>query len=94
MIGFLIGAAAGAVQFWTLIRFARLITSSDAMKQAVLFGLLQFFIPLVVLVCVGLLAENYLLPAAIGIAAVLIVGALAKYVVFSRKNRGREGKDA
>jgi len=94
MVGFLIGAVAGAVQFLALVRFARLITRSDTMMTAVLFGMLQFLIPLAALVGVAFLSKSYLLPAACGIVAVLVIGAFIKYVVFSRKGKGREEKDA
>lgn len=92
MIGFLIGLAAGAVQFFVLSRFARLITSKDKMIQAVAMGLIQFFIPVAVLVATGFLAKSHLLSTALGIVAVLVVGAFTR-LIFSRKSRGREEKN-
>ena len=94
MVGFLLGAVAGIVQFWVLTKFAGLISSGDMSAKAVLFGLLQFFIPFIVLVCVAFIWKAFLIWTATGIVAALIVGIVVKYAVLPHINKGREEKDA
>lgn len=90
MIGFFVGIVAGAFQFWLLSKFTKAITSGSFSTKNVLFGLVQFFLPLGVLVGIAFLRRQDLLWAGIGIICSLIFGAIAKYFINTRKLRGRE----
>jgi hypothetical protein len=94
MIGLAIGVAAGGVQFWLLSKFTARITSGAGMNlQATFFFIMQFLLPLGALIAVGFLRRSDLLPAALGIIGALIVGAILKYVIITRKTRGHRGNN-
>ena len=89
MIGLLIGVAAGVLQFWLLTKFVKGLTTGAVDISYILLGLVQFILPLGILVGVAFIRREDLLWAGTGIAGALIVGAVLKYIVFARKTRGR-----
>lgn len=95
MIGLFVGIAAGGIQFWLLTKFTSRIASGTGLNlQATLLFILQFLLPLGVLLAVGFLRKGDLLTAALGIIASLIIGAVLKYVIITRKTRGhRDNND-
>ncbi len=89
MIGLFIGIASGVFQFWLLLKFTTGITAGVVNIRHVLLGLVQFFIPIGVLVGVAFFRRQDLLFAGIGIAGALLISAFLKYAVNARKTRGR-----
>lgn len=90
MIGLFIGIAAGLFQFWLLSKFTKLITRGSMNPKALLLGLSQFFLPMLILVGVAFIKRQDLFLAAVGITATLIIGAITKHVINTRRLRGRE----
>ncbi|MDR2665641.1 MAG: hypothetical protein LBC21_05125, partial [Oscillospiraceae bacterium] len=88
-VGFLIGAVTGGLQFWLLARFTRAITDGGLDTGAVLIGAGQFFLPLVVLLAVAAFVREWLLAAALGMAAALIGSALVRYIAAQKRARGK-----
>ena len=86
MIGLIIGAVCGAIQFWMLSRFTRAVTGGALSIKTVLFGVSQFFMPVAVLLCCALLFPKGLMWSGIGMAAVLVVSAFTKFTI-TIKNR-------
>ena len=80
LVGLIIGVASGALQFLMLAKFTKAVTGGGLSKRAVLFGISQFFLPLVVLLACAFLLTDALLWAAAGMAAVLILGSFAKFL--------------
>ena len=91
--GLLIGLAAGVVHFYALSRFTAAITGGEITSRAVVLGILQFFIPLTVLVLCAFLAHEMLVWTAVGMAAALICGGVAAFAVSIRRSKGRDKKD-
>ncbi len=89
MIGLSIGIVSGLLQFWLLTKFVKGITSGSVDIIYMSMGIVQFLLPAAVLVGVAFLRRQDLLLAGTGMAGVLIIGAILKYVVFARKSRGR-----
>lgn len=90
MVGLVVGVAAGGIQFWLLTKFTARITSSAGMNlRSIFIFLLQFLLPLGVLVSIAFLKHSDLLQAALGIIGMLIIGTILKYVIITRKTRGR-----
>lgn len=89
MLGFVIGFAAGIGQFFLLSRFVSMVTSGTFSINAAVFGILQFIIPLIVLLLCVFVARQDLTWAAMGIAAALIGGAVIKFI-----RSGRPGKES
>lgn len=87
MLGFIIGGASGAAQFWMLSRFTQAITGGTFNTKAVLLGVAQFLIPLIVLLVCALLLRNDLLWAGVGMASALLGCALARFIKNRRKFR-------
>jgi len=87
LLGLIIGAASGVLQFWMLARFTKAVTGGGLDKKAVLFGVCQFLLPLVVLLGCAYLFYNALLWAAVGMIAVLVVCAVARFI-FAKKSGG------
>lgn len=87
MLGLVIGAASGAVQFWMLLKFVNAVTGGILNTKAVLLGVFQFFLPLVVLLSCALLFPGSLLPAASGMAGALIICAVTRFLITIRSNR-------
>ena len=84
LIGLIIGAASGAVQFWMLARFTKAVTAGWLDKKTLLFGVCQFFLPLAVLLCFAFLFSDALIWAAIGMAAILISCSLVKFFILKK----------
>jgi hypothetical protein len=91
VVGFLIGAASGALQFWLLSRFTRAITGGGLNTKAALMGAGQFFLPLAVLLAVAAFMRAWLLAAALGMAAALIGCALASFIAARTRAREKGG---
>ena len=81
LIGLVIGAASGFVQFWMLARFTKAVTGGGLDRKAVFLGVFQFFLPLAVLVACAFLLRDSLLWTGVGMAVSLSVPALIRYVV-------------
>lgn len=94
MIGLAIGIIAGGLQFWLLSQFTKLVSLGKLSPKCLALGLLQFFLPMGVLIGVAFIIRQDILWAGIGIAATLIISAVTKFVRTSLKVRGREGTDA
>lgn len=94
MIGLAIGVVSGGIQFWLLSKFTRLISTGKISARAVALGLLQFFMPMLVLVGTAFIIRQDLLWAGIGIIVSLLAGAVIKFVLNIRKRRGRSDTDA
>ena len=87
LLGLIIGAASGTLQFWMLTRFTKAVTGGGLDNKAVLFGVCQFLLPLIVLLGCAYLFYNALLWAAIGMIAVLVVCAFVRFI-FAKKSGG------
>ena len=88
LLGSIIGAASGVLQFWMLSKFTKAVTDGGFDKKAVMFGVIQFFLPLAVLLGCAFLLDGALLWAAAGMAAVLIVASFIKFLL-ARSSAGR-----
>jgi hypothetical protein len=87
LLGFLIGAISGSVQFFLLMKFTRAVTGGKFGKKAVLFAVTQLFLPFVVLIGGAILLEAELISIAIGIAAALIGGAVIRFIITTRSSK-------
>lgn len=94
MIGLAIGIVAGGVQFWLLSKFTKLISQGQINIKCITIGIFQFFLPMGVLLGMALIIRQELMWAGIGIAASLLIGSVIKFILDSRKTRGREDNDA
>lgn len=93
MIGLGVGIISGGIQFWLLTKFTTSITTGKLSGKSLLFGLLQFFLPMGVLVGMAFIKRSDLLWTAVGIVGTLIVCAVSKFVINARRTRGREDKN-
>ena len=84
MLGFVIGAAAGAVQFWMLTKFTGAVTRGTFSNKTVLFAITQFLLPLAVLLSCAFLMSESLMWTGIGIAASLIICAAVRFILTLR----------
>ena len=87
LIGLVIGVASGAVQFWMLSKFTRAITDGAINVKSVLFGMSQFFLPIVVLLCCALLFPAGLMWSGIGMAASLLFCAIVGFLITVKKRK-------
>jgi hypothetical protein len=87
MIGFAVGAAVGAVQFWLLTIFTRRVTGGGITPSVILLGFLQLLLPFGSLLAVAFLRRQDLLFAGIGISAALIGGLMVRFIMMRLKNR-------
>lgn len=94
LIGLAIGVVAGGFQFWLLSKFTKLISTGQINKKCIALGILQFFLPMGVLVGVAFILRQDILWAGVGITASLLIGAVTRFVLNTRKTRGREDTDA
>ena len=85
MLGLLIGIVAGAFQFWMLSRFVRSIANGNFSVKKVPIAVAQFFFPFIVLVGCAFLLIDGLMWAGVGMAAVLVVCAVAWFVHSRRR---------
>ena len=90
LIGLAVGIVSGGLQFLLLKNFTKRITGGSLTIRAILLGLLQFLLPLAVLVAIAFLRRQDLLLTGIGIIVALIAGAVVKYIVNARK-KGESG---
>ena len=81
MLGFIIGAASGVIQFWMLSKFTGAIILGKLNSKVVLFAVSQFILPLIVLLCCSLLLPLSLLWAGVGMAVSLIFCAVIKFLL-------------
>ena len=81
LIGLIIGAGSGVLQFFMLSRFTKAVTGGGLDKKAVLFGVCQFLLPLIVLLICAFLLRDALLWAAIGMVVVLVSFSFVKFVL-------------
>lgn len=93
MLGFLIGLAAGAVHFYALSRFTKMVTGGEFTPRLALFGVVQFLIPLAVLVVCAFTIRDLLLWVAIGMAVALVGSAVIKFALSARRSKGRDTTD-
>jgi hypothetical protein len=84
-LGLVIGIVSGAVQLALLSRFTRALTGGSFSSKTVGVGILQLFLPFVVLVVCAFLIPNSLLWAGAGIAASLVIGGI---ILFIRIKKG------
>ena len=87
LVGLIIGAAFGAVQFMMLSKFTRSITGGAFGAGAVILAVSQFLTPIAVLLCFALFFPGVVLWTGAGMAVSLIVCALAGFF------RGVRGSD-
>ena len=87
MLGFIIGAVSGVVQYLLLSKFTGSLTGSKFGKKTVLFAVTQFLFPFAVLVVCAFLLSDELLLVAIGIASALIISAVIKYIVTQKSGK-------
>jgi len=91
LLGFVVGAASGILQFWLLSVFTAAATGGNAAAgskfnyKTVLFAVLQFLLPLLVLLACALLLFESLLWAGVGMAASLIICAVARFLISRRQ---------
>jgi len=90
MIGLFIGIGlvAGVVQYLLLQKFTGSVTKDQGKSRGrgVAFALAQFLFPFVVLVACALIYADSLMWVGIGIASSLIVCAVIKFIITSKKN--------
>ncbi|SHH78434.1 hypothetical protein SAMN02745823_01013 [Sporobacter termitidis DSM 10068] len=93
MIGLGVGIVSGCIQFWLLTKFTTGITTGKLSAKSLFFGLLQFVLPMGVLVAMAFIKRSDLLWTAVGIVGSLIICAVSKFVINTRRTRGREDKN-
>jgi len=81
LLGFFIGAASGALQFWLLTKYTKAVTGGNFGNKTVLFAIPQFLLPLLVLLGCALLMPESLLWTGAGMAGSLIIFALVRFLV-------------
>ena len=91
MWGILIGIASGALQYFLLLKFTKIITGGKFSSKAVVFGITQFLLPFAVLVLSAILlgdvlGENFLMWIGIGMAVSLITCAVIRFIIVSKRN--------
>lgn len=85
MLGFIIGAISGALQFWLLSKYTAAIISGQYGTKMILFAVSQFLIPLAVLLgCAFILFES-LHWAGAGMAASLMACAAFRFLVSGKR---------
>lgn len=87
LIGLAVGVISGGFQFWLLTKLTKHITSGEMAPKYMLMGVLQFFLPLGVLVGIAFLRRQDLLLTAIGITGALVIGAVTKNIILIRNKR-------
>jgi len=88
MLGFIIGAVSGVIQFFLLAKFTGAVTKGKISGKTVLFVITQFLLPFAVLfICAILLGVEALMMVGIGIAAALIISALVRFFMVSKSSK-------
>lgn len=80
VIGFIIGIIAGFVQFLMLFKFTSSVTGGGFSGKSVIYAVIQFLIPLAVLLLCAFVFRELLLPTAIGITVSLVSGAIIRFL--------------
>jgi len=88
VLGFVIGAVSGTVQFFLLSKFTGAVTGGKSAKKTALFAITQFLLPFAVLLACAFLLSGGLLLVGIGMATALIVCAVVRFFIVSRANKG------
>ena len=87
MLGLLIGAVSGTLQFFLLAKFTGLLTGGKVGGKTLIFALTQFLLPFsVLLICAFFLHES-LMFVGIGMAAALITCAVVRFIMVSRTKK-------
>ena len=81
MLGVIIGAASGIVQFLLLSSFTRAATHGKISGKAVFIALFQFLLPLIVLLCCALLLSQSILWTGVSMAASLTICAVSRFLL-------------
>ena len=84
LVGLIIGAVSGVLQFWMLTKFTQAVTGGGLSGKTAMLGISQFFLPLVVLLGCAFLLNNALLWAALGMIITLVISAFAKFALNKR----------
>ena len=85
IVGLIIGIVSGVVQFLLLAKFTSSVTGESFNKSSALFAIIQFALPLVVLVGCALFIDGSLLWAAIGMTVTLMLCAFVRFILSSKK---------
>jgi hypothetical protein len=92
VIGFAVGVAAGAVQFWLLAKFTKRVTSGALSPSTILLGFLQLLLPIGVLLGVAILWREDILLTGVGITGALFVGVFVRFILMRQKKKPRGNK--
>jgi len=87
MLGFIIGAVSGVVQFWLLSKFTGSVTKGKFTGKTALFAVTQFLFPFTVLLISAILLTESLLWTGVGMGAALIISAVIRFLIVSRSGR-------
>ena len=87
MLGFVIGAVSGTVQYFLLSKFTGSVTGGKFGKKGVLFAITQFLFPFTVLFISAFFLSAELLMIGIGMAASLVVCALVRFFMVSKAGK-------
>ena len=87
MLGFLIGAVSGVIQFYLLLKFTTSVSGGKISGRTVIFAITQFLFPFAVLLLCALFLNENLMWVGIGMAASLIISAVVKFVFMSKANK-------
>ena len=85
ILSIFIGLVTGVVQFFLLFKFVVTLTGRKSGSKTVLFAITQFLFPFAVLVLCAFLLTDTLMWVGIGAAASLIICAIVKFVLTSKK---------
>jgi len=87
MLGFIIGAISGTVQYWLLSKFTASVTKGKLSGKTVIFAITQFIFPFAVLLISAILLAESLLWTGVGMGAALIVSAVIRFLIVSKSGR-------
>ena len=87
LLGIVIGAASGTVQYFLLSKFTGSVTGGKFGKRTVLFAITQFLFPFSVLVICALFLSTELLMVGIGMAASLVICAVVRFFIVSKAGK-------
>lgn len=93
MVGLGIGLISGCLQFWLLSQFTKGIASGTFSIKTVLLGMVQFFLPMGILILMAFIRRQDLLWTGIGITGAVILGAIIKYIIGAREAKGGGDKE-
>lgn len=87
MLGFIIGAIAGTVQFIILSKFTGSVSKGEVKKNTVLFAILQFLFPFIVLLGCAFFLYESLIWTGTGIVASLVICAAVRFGVSHKRQK-------